>query len=161
MGQPMGEAGAVLLDVSARPVTQPLSERSRVVRLLQLGIAAGDLVVITIAMVLAAVGRTSLDVFSAASDVNANAQSVGVWIIAGWMIANLLTGTYTRTYLGVGTVEYARVCTAATSEPASGSLMPRAIVTSPVITLGRISARSSSEPTALITLATIIVVEMA
>ncbi|MGW5241821.1 sugar transferase [Monashia sp. NPDC004114] len=99
--------------MSARPVTQPLSERSRSIRLLQLAIAGGDLVVITLAMVLAAIGRTSLNLFSAAADVNAVAQSVGVWIIAGWMLANLCTGTYTSTFLGVGTVEYARVCSAA------------------------------------------------
>jgi exopolysaccharide biosynthesis polyprenyl glycosylphosphotransferase len=109
----MRDAGVFLLDVSTRPVTQPLSERSRSVRLLQLGIAGGDLLVITLAMVLAAVGRTSLDLFSAASDVNAVAQSVGIWIIAGWMVANVCTGSYTSTYLGVGTVEYARVCSAA------------------------------------------------
>ncbi|GAB3068032.1 sugar transferase [Intrasporangium mesophilum] len=94
-------------------MTQPLSERSRSIRLLQLAIAGGDLVVITLAMVLAAIGRTSLNLFSAAADVNAVAQSVGVWIIAGWMFANLCTGTYTSTFLGVGTVEYARVCSAA------------------------------------------------
>jgi exopolysaccharide biosynthesis polyprenyl glycosylphosphotransferase len=109
----MRDAGVFLLDVTARPVTQPLSERSRSIRLLQLAIAGGDLVVITLAMVLAAIGRTSLNLFSAASDVNAVAQSVGVWIVAGWMVANLCTGTYTASYLGVGTVEYARVCSAA------------------------------------------------
>jgi exopolysaccharide biosynthesis polyprenyl glycosylphosphotransferase len=109
----MRESGAVLIDVSARPVTQPLSDRSRGIRFLQLGIAGGDLVIITFAMVLAATGRTRLDLFEAANNVNEVAQSVGAWIIAAWMLANLFTGTYTSTFLGVGTVEYARVFSAA------------------------------------------------
>ncbi len=113
MGQPMRDSGVVLLDVSTRPVTQPLSERGRGQRLLQLGIAGGDLLVITTATALAAVGRTSLDVFDVANDVNQVAQSVGLWIVAAWMIANLALGTYTSSHLGVGTIEYARVCSAA------------------------------------------------
>lgn len=113
MGQPMREAGVVLLDVSARPVTQPHSERSRGQRLLQLGIAGGDLVIITAATALAAIGRTGLEVFDVANDVNQVAQSVGLWIVAGWMLANLLLGTYTSSHFGVGTIEYARVCSAA------------------------------------------------
>lgn len=113
MGQPMREAGVVLLDVSARPVTQPHSERSRGQRLLQLGIAGGDLVVISAATALAAMGRTGLQVFDVANDVNQVAQSVGLWIVAGWMLANLLVGTYTTSHLGVGTIEYARACSAA------------------------------------------------
>ena len=55
----------------------------------------------------------------------------------------------------------ARVCTVATSEPASGSLMPRAMVASPATTLGSISAFSHSEPTLLMTRATIIEVDTA
>jgi exopolysaccharide biosynthesis polyprenyl glycosylphosphotransferase len=109
----MRESGVVLLNVSARPVTQPLSERSRGQRLLQLGIAGGDLVIITAATASAAVGRTSLDVFDVANDVNQVAQSVGLWIVAAWMVANLALGTYTSSHLGVGTIEYARVCSAA------------------------------------------------
>jgi exopolysaccharide biosynthesis polyprenyl glycosylphosphotransferase len=109
----MREAGVVLLDVSARPVTQPHSERSRGQRLLQLGIAGGDLVIITAATALAAVGRTGLEVFDVANDVGQVAQSVGLWIVAAWMLANLLLGTYTSSHLGVGTIEYARVCSAA------------------------------------------------
>jgi exopolysaccharide biosynthesis polyprenyl glycosylphosphotransferase len=109
----MREAGVVLLDVSARPVTQPHSERSRGQRLLQLGIAGGDLVIITAATALAAIGRTGLEVFDVANDVNQVAQSVGLWIVAAWMLANLLSGTYTSSHLGVGTIEYARVCSAA------------------------------------------------
>src|SRR6476620_2169864 len=113
MGQPMREAGVVLLDVSARPVTQPHSERSRGQRLLQLGIAGGALVIITAATALAAVGRTGLEVFDVANDVGQVAQSVGLWIAAAWMLANLLLGTYTSSHLGVGTIEYARMCSAA------------------------------------------------
>src|SRR6478752_8585876 len=107
--QAEGATGMVL----ARPVTQPLSERSRGQRLLQLGIAGGDLVIITAATASAALGRTSLDVFDVANDVNQVAQSVGLWIVAAWMIANLALGTYTSSHLGVGTIEYARVCSAA------------------------------------------------
>jgi hypothetical protein len=55
----------------------------------------------------------------------------------------------------------ARVCTAATSDPASGSLIPSAIVASPDITFGTISSRSHAEPTALITFATIVDVDTA
>ena len=113
MGQPMRETGVFLLDVSARPTTQPHTERSRGQRLLQLGIAGGDLVLITVATALAAIGRTSLDVFNAANDVNVVAQSVGLWIVAAWMVANLLVGSYTSSTLGVGTLEYTRVCSAA------------------------------------------------
>ena len=49
----------------------------------------------------------------------------------------------------------ARVCTAATSDPASGSLMPSAIVTSPRTTFGTISACSCSDPTSRMTRVTI------
>ena len=113
MGQPMRESGVVLLDVSARPVTQPLSERGRGQRLVQLGIAGGDLVIISTATALAAVGRTRLQIFEFSNDVNQVAQSVGLWIVAAWMVANLARGTYTNSHLGVGTIEYARVCSAA------------------------------------------------
>lgn len=82
-------------------------------RLLQVGLAGGDLVVITLATVLAAMGRTRLDLFEATLDINEVAQSVGLWIVAGWMVVNLVAGTYAREHLGVGTVEYARVVTAA------------------------------------------------
>jgi exopolysaccharide biosynthesis polyprenyl glycosylphosphotransferase len=39
--------------------------------------------------------------------------TAGIWIIAVWMAANLLTGTYGKSRLGVGTSEYARIFTAA------------------------------------------------
>jgi exopolysaccharide biosynthesis polyprenyl glycosylphosphotransferase len=109
----MREPGVVLLDVSARPVTQPLTERLRGLRVLQIAIAGGDLLIIAVATVLAALGRTSLGLFAATADVNAVAQSVGVWIVAAWIAANVLVGTYARGHLGVGTVEYARICSAA------------------------------------------------
>jgi exopolysaccharide biosynthesis polyprenyl glycosylphosphotransferase len=113
MGQPMQESGALLLDVTSRPTTQPLTERSRGMRLLKVGIAVGDLVLITGATALAALGRTSIGWFDAASDVNVVAQSVGAWIVLGWMLANVVVGTYGSSTLGVGTLEYARVCSAA------------------------------------------------
>ncbi|GAB3880925.1 sugar transferase [Terrabacter terrigena] len=69
--------------------------------------------IITAATALAALGRTGLDVFDVANDVGQVAQSVGLWIVAAWMMANLLSGTYTSSHLGVGTIEYARVLSAA------------------------------------------------
>ena len=51
--------------------------------------------------------------------------------------------------------------TPATSDPTSGSVIPRAMVISPCRYRGRISALSSSVPTARMTLATISVVLMA
>ncbi len=113
MGQPMGETGVALIDISARPITQPLTDRTRSQRLLQLGIAAGDLVAIVLATVLAAVGRTSLGMFDPTADINDVAQSVGLWIVAGWMLANVVLGTYARAHVGAGTIEYARICSAA------------------------------------------------
>jgi exopolysaccharide biosynthesis polyprenyl glycosylphosphotransferase len=113
MGQPMGEAGVVLLGMRARPITQPATERARSQRLLQLAIAGGDLVVISLAAVLATVGRTVLGLFDPTDDINEVAQSIGVWIVAGWMIANIVLGTYARAHVGAGTIEYARICSAA------------------------------------------------
>ena len=113
MGQPMGETGVALIDISARPITQPLTDRTRSQRLLQLGIAAGDLLVIVLATVLAAVGRTSLGMFDPTADINDVAQSVGLWIVAAWMLANVVLGTYARAHVGAGTIEYARICSAA------------------------------------------------
>jgi exopolysaccharide biosynthesis polyprenyl glycosylphosphotransferase len=113
MGQPMGETGVALIDISARPITQPLTDRTRSQRLLQLGIAVGDLVVIVLATVLAAVGRTSLGMFDPTVDINDVAQSVGLWIVAAWMLANVVMGTYARAHVGAGTMEYARICSAA------------------------------------------------
>ena len=113
MGQPMGETGVALIDISARPITQPLTDRTRSQRLLQLGIAGGDLVVIALATVLAAVGRTSLGMFDPTADINDVAQSVGLWIVAAWMLANVVLGTYARAHVGAGTIEYARICSAA------------------------------------------------
>ena len=55
----------------------------------------------------------------------------------------------------------ARVWTVATSEPASGSLMPRAMVASPATTFESTSAFSQSDPTAWMTRATIIEVDTA
>ncbi|MEO7130583.1 MAG: sugar transferase [Dermatophilaceae bacterium] len=100
-------------DVSARPVTQPLTDRTRSVRLLQAGLAFGDLAAIVAATLLAAVGRSRLGIFNATEDVTVSIQAVGVWIILGWMLTNALAGTYTRVHLGVGTIEYARICTSA------------------------------------------------
>jgi exopolysaccharide biosynthesis polyprenyl glycosylphosphotransferase len=113
MGQPMGDTAVALLDVSTRPITQPLTDRTRSQRLLQVGIAGGDLAVIVLATALAAVGRTRLGMFDPSADINDVAQSVGLWIVVAWMLANVSMGTYARAHLGVGTIEYARICSAA------------------------------------------------
>lgn len=100
-------------EVASRPVAQPHTQRTKSVRLLQLGLAGGDLVVILAATVLAAIGRSRLTVFDATEDVNEVAQSVGVWIVLGWMLVHFLVGAYRREHLGVGTTEYAKVLAAA------------------------------------------------
>ncbi|GAA6526358.1 sugar transferase [Intrasporangium sp. DVR] len=112
MVQSVHEAG-MMPDVASRPVVQPHTDRTRSVRILQVGLALGDLAVISGAAVLAAVGRHRLTIFRATDDIATVAQSVGVWIVLGWMLVNVVVGTYERTDLGVGTTEYARVLAAA------------------------------------------------
>jgi exopolysaccharide biosynthesis polyprenyl glycosylphosphotransferase len=113
MGQTVHEAGVTMLEIVSRPVVQPHTQRTRSMRLLQLALAGGDLVVIALATLLAMIGRTRLEFFKAADDVPDVAQSVGLWIVLGWMVVNVLVGTYHRAHLGVGTTEYAKVLTAA------------------------------------------------
>ncbi len=48
-----------------------------------------------------------------ANDVNHVVAPVALWIVAGWMLINVLTGTYSRAHLGAGTTEYTRVLSAA------------------------------------------------
>jgi exopolysaccharide biosynthesis polyprenyl glycosylphosphotransferase len=97
---------------ATRQAAQQLSERSRGLRVLQGAIAGGDLLVLGVATVLAALGRSSLRFFSEAAEVPSVAQSVGGWIILGWMLVNWAAGTYRRAHLGVGTIEYGRILTA-------------------------------------------------
>jgi exopolysaccharide biosynthesis polyprenyl glycosylphosphotransferase len=97
---------------NARNAAYQPDPRSRGNRIVQLGIALGDLFVLGAATVLGAVGRTSLGVFHEAADVPTVAQSVGAYIILGWMLVNWASGTYHRAHLGVGTVEYARILSA-------------------------------------------------
>jgi exopolysaccharide biosynthesis polyprenyl glycosylphosphotransferase len=113
MGQPMQESGVMLLEIGSRPKSQPLTERSRGQRQLQFVVAFGDLLIIAVTTALAAILRTRLDWFNATNDINDVAQSVGLWIVLAWMISNALVGTYASSTLGVGTLEYARVCSAA------------------------------------------------
>ncbi len=47
------------------------------------------------------------------NDVNHVVAPVALWIVAGWMLVNVLTGTYSRAHLGAGTTEYTRVLSAA------------------------------------------------
>lgn len=113
MGQPMRESNVLTLDIGSRPMTQPLTQRSRWLRALQGGIAVGDLFIVTAAVVIAGIGRRQLQLFDTANDLTLVADSVGVYIIALWMLANVGVGTYAKTFLGVGTVEYARIGSAA------------------------------------------------
>lgn len=68
--------------------------------------------IVGLATTLAAAGRTRLTVFDDATGVNVIALSIGGYVIVGWMLMNLLVGSYDRSALGVGTTEYARICTA-------------------------------------------------
>ena len=102
-----------MLAVAARPVVQPRTERTKSIRLFQLAIAGGDLAVIVLATALAAIGRYRLDVFRESADITEVAQSVGPWVVLGWMLVNLAVGTYRSGHLGVGTTEYAKVLAAA------------------------------------------------
>ena len=113
MGQAVRQPGAILLDLNARVVERKKTDRSRGQRLLQLGLATGDVVIIVAATAVAAVRRFDVPVFPVANDVNTFASSVGPWIVVAWMLANVGRGTYTKAHLGVGTVEYARVLSAA------------------------------------------------
>jgi len=113
MGQSVHGVDVTVFEVASRPVVQPHTQRAKSVRLLQLGLAGGDLVVILAATVLAAIGRSRLIVFNATEDVNEVAQSVGIWIVLGWMLVHLIVGAYRRGHLGVGTTEYAKVVAAA------------------------------------------------
>ena len=112
MGETMEPPSLALSSPAMRLAAAQASERSRGPRVLQVAIAAGDLLVIALATTLAALGRSSLSVFNEAADVPTVAQSVGGWIIVEWMLVNWAAGTYRRAHLGVGTIEYARILTA-------------------------------------------------
>jgi exopolysaccharide biosynthesis polyprenyl glycosylphosphotransferase len=113
MVQSVHEADLRMLAVAARPVVQPRTERTKSIRLFQLGIAGGDLAVIVLTTALAAIGRHRLDIFRESADVTEVAQSVGPWVVLGWMLVNHAVGTYRYGHLGVGTTEYAKVLAAA------------------------------------------------
>ncbi|MDN5791256.1 MAG: sugar transferase, partial [Micrococcales bacterium] len=110
MSEAFDEPRLALVDFRARPVQQPLTQRSRGLRVLAYVTGAGDAAVIALATLLAAVGRTRLDIFGdTAGGVQTVAQSVAGYIIIGWLLVNVLAGTYRRSTLGVGTIEYARI----------------------------------------------------
>ena len=94
MSDAVRPAALTLVDFRARPVRQPLTQRSRGQRNLQLTVAAGDLVIVGLATTLAAAGRTRLTVFDDATGVNVIALSIGGYVIVGWMLMNLLVGSY-------------------------------------------------------------------
>ncbi|HET7400068.1 MAG TPA: sugar transferase [Intrasporangium sp.] len=113
MSDAVRPSALTLVDFRARPVRQPLTQRSRGQRALQLSIAAGDLAIVSIATTLAAAGRTRLTVFDETTGVNVIALSIGGYVVLGWMLMNVLVGSYDRSALGVGTTEYARICSSA------------------------------------------------
>ncbi len=101
MGQAVQQPGAILLDLNARVDARRTTERLRGQRLLQLGIATGDLVIIVGATLLAAVRRVDMLVLlPVANDVNTVALSVGPAIIVAWMLANVARGSYAKAHLG-------------------------------------------------------------
>jgi exopolysaccharide biosynthesis polyprenyl glycosylphosphotransferase len=113
MGIPMRETRAVLLRADVRPRTHTAIDRGREQRLLQLGLALGDAVIIVIAVGAAAVGHFASPVFPRTNDVNEVAMSLGPWLVVVWLLANILRGSYAQSHLGVGSTEYARVLSAA------------------------------------------------
>lgn len=103
-----------------RATRADVATRATRLRWLPWGIAAGDLVVISLSVLLGWLSRTRLPWFRVAGGVYdestqyaAIGQYVGAYIVILWMICNFLWSTYRLKNLGVGTIEYARVCTAA------------------------------------------------
>ncbi|WP_374968290.1 sugar transferase [Terrabacter sp. BE26] len=103
----------MLLDLNARVDARRRTDRARGERLLQLGIAAGDVVLIGAATFVAAQNNIRVPVLPVTNDINTIATSLGLWIVVAWMLANVVRGTYAMTHVGVGTTEYARVLGAA------------------------------------------------
>jgi exopolysaccharide biosynthesis polyprenyl glycosylphosphotransferase len=93
--------------VNEEPVT---GVRSRMVRrshlLPALGAVVTDLVVMTLVVVLAAVGRARLPVFTETGDVDNLVAIVGVPIVVGWVAFIALSGGYAVHIMGSGTQEY-------------------------------------------------------
>src|SRR5689334_20985156 len=113
MGQAVGQPGTILLDLNARVDARRTTGRARGERLLQLGIAGGDIVLIGAATFLAAQGNIRVPVLPVTNDINTIATSLGLWVVVAWMLANVARGTYARAHVGVGTIEYTRVLGAA------------------------------------------------
>ncbi len=65
-----------------------------------------DLLVMSLVVVLAALGRASLPVFTAAGDVDTLVALVGVPIVVGWVVVIALHGGYAAHVFGAGTLEY-------------------------------------------------------
>lgn len=114
-----------------------------------------DLVIIALVTVVAAIGRNTLPVFSAAGDIQANVLDAGTFIVVGWLIALWSFGAYDDTYFAAGADEYRRVFTASlaaaglvgigcflTSFPLSrGFYVLLFAVGTPLLLLGRFAAR--------------------
>lgn len=108
------QPGLAPRDMRARPVTRRGVNEPRGIRFWRISLVVGDLVTITAAMAMAIATRPRIDLFhTSLSEVSGVVGAAGAWIAAAWMIANVLTGTYGKSRLGVGTGEYARILTAA------------------------------------------------
>ncbi|MGN6751829.1 MAG: sugar transferase [Intrasporangium sp.] len=108
------QPGLVLRNLRARPLPRRVTERSRGIKYWRISLAVGDFAVVTGAMVIAMVTRPHIDLFhTSVAEVSGALGPAGVWIVAAWMLANVITGTYGKSRLGVGTSEYARILTAA------------------------------------------------
>jgi exopolysaccharide biosynthesis polyprenyl glycosylphosphotransferase len=114
MGEVIVDFDLRLGHLLARPVEQPLTRRSRGVRIWRVSLACGDVMVIAAATVVAALGRTRLKLFqSGGIDLESVAQLTGPLIVLTWMLANLVAGAYARNRLGIGAPEYSAVLAAA------------------------------------------------
>lgn len=99
-----------LRELRARAVPQRVVARSRGIKFWRITLALGDFGVVGAAVVVALVLRPRIDLFPASlPEVSEVIGGAGVWIIAVWMLANAITGTYGKSRLGAGTTEYARI----------------------------------------------------
>lgn len=100
----------VLRSMRARSVPRRVTERSRGIKYWRISLALGDLLLVLAATGVAMVARPRIDLFhTTLAEVSGVTGAAGVWIVAVWMLANVTTGTYSKSRLGAGTSEYARI----------------------------------------------------
>ncbi|WP_347352489.1 sugar transferase [Intrasporangium sp.] len=88
--------------------------RPRGIQYWRTSLVAGDFAVIVVATVVAMLARPRLGFFDTTiAEVPGVIGPAGVGMVAVWMLANLASGTYSQSRLGVGTSEYARILTGA------------------------------------------------